>query len=137
MYRQSATASRRHPSVTEEEGSSGSIIHHFIDENVLRKVCSASQLKYRTLDSQIIEQYISKSGTILDASLPYDSGSSRNGQALCGCQNTADVVLRHFYDRTPQVLEPHGPWLGDSWNKWKPGKINRYRDFAGRETDVK
>ena len=50
------------------------------------------------------------------------------------------IVRAHFFsDVRPQGEDGEGwvPWIGGSWVKWVRGTVLGYRDFAGREAQVR
>ena len=40
-------------------------------------------------------------------------------------------------DKKPVDDEGWRPWIGGTWSKWVKGKVMEYRDFAGREAQVR
>ncbi|KXN84791.1 hypothetical protein AN958_12085 [Leucoagaricus sp. SymC.cos] len=46
-------------------------------------------------------------------------------------------VKTHFVALTIPNSEGWHPWIGGTWGKWIDGKVLGYRDFAGRETEIK
>ena len=46
-------------------------------------------------------------------------------------------IRAHFIRYQKPSESSWTPWIGDTWGSWVQGKILGYRDFAGRETQVR
>jgi len=47
------------------------------------------------------------------------------------------VIDAHFVSHDKPAENGWNLWVGDTWGKWQQGKVLGYRDFAGRETEVR
>lgn len=70
----------------------------------------------------------SSSSTLHPSPLPVSPYPARSQTAI-----RAHFVSHH----RPDDSEGWTPWVGGTWSKWVKGRVLGYRDFAGRETEVR
>lgn len=47
------------------------------------------------------------------------------------------AIEAHFVAHARPAGDGWNPWIADTWGKWHQGKVLGYRDFAGREAEVR